>query len=243
MRKIQLVGVVLLALFALGALTATSAMASTLLAEWLLNGTAITTEVLIEGSGELLLEDTKAILGSAAAVLCSGIGVGWVGPNSLDWVSEVLNLNGEAISTTPLSGLSLECTPQTGCETNTSVLVWPIGLPYTSEVELVEQTGGPFFADIGRASTGGNAGWELTDCLVLGSPHEDECTTPEGAAELRLEGTTLLAIASAAFLELIGGRLALCTASGEETGLDSGEGSLTLSGGGELTASSETSVS
>jgi hypothetical protein len=241
MRKFQLLGVGLVALLALGMFTA-SASATFLLAKWLVNGVAVTAELLVEGSGELLLEDQKAVLGQPAAVLCSGIGVGWVGPNSLDWISEMLSLNGEAISTTPLSGLPLECTAQTGCETNTSVLVWLIGLPYTSEVELVEQTGGPYFADIGRASTGGNVGWEVTNCLVLGTAHEDECTSTEGASELKLEGTTLLAIASSAFLELIGGKPARCTASGAETGIIAGEGSLTLSGGGELTASSETSV-
>ena len=240
MRKVQLLGIVLLALFAFGVFTA-SAMATTLLAEWLVGGVSVTTELLVEMSGELLLEDTKVPVIGNATVLCSGIGVGWVGPNSLGWVSEVLSLNDEAISTTPLSGLSLECAAQAGCETSSVVLVWPVGLPYTSEVELVEQTGGPFFAALLNGSAGGNIGWEITSCLVLGISMEDECTAAGGAAELTLEGTTLLAIASLAFLELIGSKLALCTQSKEETGLAEGQGPFALSGGGELSASSETS--
>src|ERR1700691_2206326 len=108
MRKIQVLGVALLALFAFGALTAVSASATNtyLLAEWLLNGVAIglpANEInLVEIDGELLLEDTKAVLGSPAEVKCMGSLDGWVGLNSLGFTSEVLNTvgGGEAISTT-----------------------------------------------------------------------------------------------------------------------------------------------
>jgi len=70
MRKIQLLGVAALALFAFGAFTAVSANAANtyLLALWLFNGANVETELLVEISGELLLEDTKAILGTAAMV-------------------------------------------------------------------------------------------------------------------------------------------------------------------------------
>jgi hypothetical protein len=85
MRKIQLLGVAMVALFAFGALTAMSASAANvyLLAEWLVGGTAVTTQLLIEMSGELLMEDTKGALGAPLMVLCSLILDGWVGPNSL----------------------------------------------------------------------------------------------------------------------------------------------------------------
>jgi hypothetical protein len=236
-------GLALFALFAFGALTATSAMASTLLAEWLLNGAAITSENLVEIKGSLLLRDSKGILGSAAAVECRSFSFdGWVGPNSLDYVSEVLNAASEPIGSLT-SGLALSCEATEGCETNTKPSVYFLGLPWESEVALLEQTGGPFFADFLTKKGGGTIGLEIINCLVLGSAHEDECTTERGAAELKLEGTTLLLILSEAFTLLAGVKHSLCTASGEESGVFSGEGAFVVSGGGELTASSEISVS
>ena len=130
MKKSQVLGIALLALFAFGALTATSAMAVTLLAEWLVGGAAVTTELTTTTTGELLLEDTKVPIIGKASVLCSGIFDGWVGPNSLDFISEVLTSGGVAVSNAgTLTGESLTCTAQTGCETSTSPLVWPIGFP------------------------------------------------------------------------------------------------------------------
>ena len=241
MRKIQLLGVAMLALFAFGAFTAVSASAAYLLAEWLVGGAAVTTELLSEISGELLLEDTKGALGSPAMVLCSGILDGWVGPNSLGWISEILTLGGVAVSNTVLSGQALECTAQTACETNTTVLVWPIGLPSETEVELLEQTGGPLF----EVSTVKNQGFYISSCLVLGISAEDECTSTEGGtvAEMTLSGTTLVASVSTAIVELSGGKLGTCKNGGSETGVVEGSGTYALSGGGELTASSETSTS
>src|ERR1700683_4706672 len=122
MRKIRLLGITLLALCAFGALTAVSASAAFLLAEWLVGGVLVNSELLVEISGELLLEDSKGVLGAPAMALCSLTFTGWIGPNSLGWVSEVLNLEGTIISNTPLTGESLSCAPQTGCEKNTAAL-------------------------------------------------------------------------------------------------------------------------
>ena len=234
MRKMQLVGVAFLALFAFGALTATSATGATLLAEWLLKGSKVTAETLIEIKGGITFGDSKGILGSPAAVECSWSLDGWVGPNSLDYISEALNVASESIGV--LGGLALECTAKEGCETNTKPSVNFLGLPWESEVDLLEQTGGPFFADFLTKKGGGTLGVEITNCLVLGSAHEDECTTERGVAELRLEGTTLLFILSDAFTTLAGVKPMLCTASGEESGVIRGEEALSVS---ELSASSE----
>jgi len=151
----------------------------------------------------------------------------------------VLSLAGAAISNTPGSGESLNCPAQTGCETNTEALVWPVGFPAETEVELLEQTGGPFFEILSSKELG----WLITNCLVLGTAHEDECKTV-GFAQLSLEGTSLLGTFSIAVQELNEGKgHALCSASGEETGVAEGVGTYEPSGGGELTASSETSTS
>jgi hypothetical protein len=241
MKKFPLIVGALMAVCAFGVLTAASASAAFLLAECLLNGVAITSNDLVEISGELLLEDTGAP--AKPDVLCSGIFDGWVGPNSLDWVSEVLNLSKEAISTTPLSGLALLCTldVRSSCEASTETIdVYPVGLPWETEVELLEQTGGPFFIVLFFKAGGGKFGWETTNCLVFGVPATDECTTEQGAASLTLSGTTLVGHFSTEITELAGLTKANCTASStEHTGVVEGEGNFIVSGGGELSASSE----
>lgn len=233
----------MVALFAFGALTAMSASAANvyLLAEWLVGGAAVTTQLLVEISGELLLEDTKGALGSPAMVLCSGIFDGWIGPNSLGFISEVLSLTGVAISNAEtLTGESLNCTAQTACETNTTVLVWPLGLPTETEVELLEQTGGPFFVVLFLKKLG----YEITNCLVFGVSAEDSCTaTTTSAAELTLSGTSLMGSFSTAITTLNEFKNATCTNGGAETGVVEGSGTFTVEGGGELTASSESSIS
>ncbi len=100
---------------------------------------------------------------------------------------------------------------------------------------------GTFFAGLGKAKTG-EGGYEI-ECMksVIGAL-TDECKAGEGAGELTLEGTTLLGRGSEAFTELAGAKLANCSQGGTETGIVEGEGAITLSGGGELTASSESSV-
>jgi len=239
MRKIQVVSLALVAVFALSALTAASASAvTTLLALWLVGGIEVTSELLVEINGSLLLEDNKVPVIGKAAVLCSGTFDGWIGPNSLDWVSEVLNTAEEPISNTKLVGLALECTAQTGCETNTVVLVWPVGLPYETEVELIEPTSGPLFAVLFFPTQGTVLGYEISNCLVLSIAMEDECTSEKAAAELKLVGTKLFGVFSEASTLLAGEKLALCTQSKAETGIVEGEGEFLLLGGGEVSASS-----
>ena len=119
--------------------------------------------------------------------------------------------------------------------------MWPVDLPWESEVELLEQGSEAFFADYLTKVGGGKLGWEITNCLALGITREDECTTERGAVELQLEGATLLGVFSTAFTELTGLKNMLCTAENTETGVVEGEGTFLVAGGGELTASSEAS--
>jgi hypothetical protein len=241
MKRFKLLGIVMLAVFAFAAVLAASASAATfLLAEWLVGGTAVSTELLTESIGELLLEDTSTPLGKAD-VLCSGNLEGWVGPNSLDWISEVLSLSGGAAGNTGLSGTALVCVNQMNCE---EPLVWAAHLPWETEVELMEDTT-VFFADlILPHSGGGQPGWEVECMKSLIGPITDECTGPEGAvSELSLEGTTLLGNFSTAFTELAGIKLATCSLGGENSGIVEGSAPVILNEGGELTASSEGVVS
>jgi hypothetical protein len=239
MKRLGLLGGLLAAVFASGWLAAGPALAVTfLLAEWLVNGSAVTTELAVEYSGELELSDKKTLVGTAA-VLCSVILDGWVGVNSLAHVSEVLNLSGGAISSTPLTGTALSCTTQKGCETSSAPTVYPLNLPWEGEAELMEDSGS-FFAVL-LFGSGGNPGWEIT-CLVLGVSLTDECkpaSSGEAVAELILEGATLLANFSEAFTELSGAKLATCSQGGAESGETAGGSTIKLTGGGELSASSE----
>lgn len=240
MKKFQLVFVALLAVFAFSALSVEAASAVTfLLALWLVKSEAVTTALNVEAEGELLLEDIKgSILLGPAAVLCSGILMGTVNSESLDVISEVLTLTGGAVSTTPLSGTGLTCENELECP---SPKVWAVNLPWDTEVELVEETGGPFFAIlILPHAGGGNPGWEV-ECFGV----EDTCTATEGAALLSLEGSTLLGGFEEAFRELVGAPLATCTRGGANSGVvesDPPEGAIKLVGSTEeLTASSEMS--
>jgi hypothetical protein len=72
---------------------------------------------------------------------------------------------------------------------------------------------------------------------------EDQCTTTQRVSELTLEGTTLLETFSTTITVLAGAELTTCTQGGVKSGVVEGEGLIVLNGGGELTASSETSVS
>jgi hypothetical protein len=239
MGRLRLVGAVLAVAFVFSLFASASASAvSFSLAEWLVNGSPVTSELLTETTGEFLLEDSKAF-GGKASVLCSGSLDGWVGPNSLGWISELLTLAGVAVSTIALSGTPLECTAQAGCEVGTKPKVWATNLGWEAEAELMVQGTEVFFVNlILPHAGGGNPGWEI-ECTVIGIKFVDECTAAESIAELKLEGATLLEKFSKAFSELAVVKLANCSMGGTESGVVEGEDSVILSGGGALSVSSE----
>jgi hypothetical protein len=201
----------------------------------------VTTELATQTTGEFLLEDNKTLVGKAM-ILCGAILDGSVNANALGTIKEMLNLAGEAISSTPLTGLALECTAQEGCETGSAPKVWPVGLGWETEVTLMEYTSN-YFAILYLPHSGSTKTGLEIECLVLGVVFSDECTGPEGISELSLEGTSLLEKPSVAFTELAEIKLLSCTQGGSESGALEGENTITLNGGGELTASSEGSIS
>jgi len=238
MKRFQVVGVTLFALLAFGVLTVASASAANtvtfLLALWLVNGEEVLTELLTEVTGELLLEDTAL----KAAVVCSGILDGWVGPESLDYVSEVLSLNGGVV-TQSLGATPILCLAEAGCaSTGETPNVWPVDLPWETEVELIEETE-PVF--VGFAVLLLNTpGWEV-ECTILGVKSSDECKGPEGVAQLILNGTVSEGVFTKEFTELALVELGTCSLGGAKTGLVEGKGAYKLIG--ELAASSESVVS
>jgi hypothetical protein len=242
MKRLRFVGVgaALLAVLAMSAMAlASSASATTfLLAFWAVGGTDITTTMLTEATGELLLENEKSVAGRASVQKCSGILDGFVGGNSADDVTELLTLAGVGVGHTPLMGTGITCELELICESSSKV--WAVHLPWLSEVELWEQGTESGFVDLilphAGASGSENPGWYV-ECKTSLLTVSEECTTAEGVAEKKNIVTGVEDVFSKAFTELMGAKLALCSGNNEETGVVEGTG-LTTTGGGVLSVSS-----
>jgi hypothetical protein len=241
MRKFQWFGIAVLAvlLFAVGVASSASAAVTFLLAEWLINGKSVTEgqAVSVESTGTLLLEDLKTLLG-ASSVECTGTLMGWVGPDGLDLISEVLNAEKEPVSSTKLSGTPLICKTEKTCE---EALVWPLNLGWETLLELWEQGGESGFVDLILPESG-NPGWYVLCEKTITKP-VDECTAETGntgVVSLGLSGTTLTGSFSEAFTLLMEEPLAFCTQSKEKSGVVESVGAATLtSTEGTLGAASE----
>lgn len=180
MKKVQIIGLALFAVFAFStaAVTSSAFALEYVLASWLVNGKSITKAegaLPSEGKGELLLEDVT----KKGAIVCSGILDGTIGPESLDEITKVLNLSTVEIG--ELTGKGLECKGQTTCETGSEA--WPAGLPWLTELELMEPEG-TWWVLIFKA------GYHVL-CLALGGLINEEvsCTAAEGAATQALNVT------------------------------------------------------
>ncbi len=141
MRKIQLLGMVLVAMFAFSAFISSSAFAAEFeLAQWLVGspGAKITAALASDTLGELTLLNDE----NGGGMLCSGLFEGTVGPESADEITMVYNLAGTLIEeldgTTAAGGVSCVESKET-CETGSEV--WPVNLPWKTELELNTVTG------------------------------------------------------------------------------------------------------
>jgi hypothetical protein len=284
MKRFQVSAIALFAVFALGAVSTSSAMAgeeetmrcapkseglwglqtsiyecaeelatanspwelvSFLLAEWLVEGKEVTTTLLVEAIGELLLEDKKAALGIKAMILCSGIVDGTIGPNGEGEIIEILSLSGTTIPRSPLEGTGLLCSGQEGCTTGTeNDQAWAVGLPFKGLLELMEEESPTLyqgFVGLGFAAGGaGLPGWYISCQTALGTS-EDECTDQEGVIEASNGTGAVIGEDSEAFTLLSGVKLASCTASSEaETGVLDGRGELKIAGSSEILSVSST---
>jgi hypothetical protein len=226
MKRFRLagVGVAVLVVLALSAMAVASTASATafLLAEWLENGGVISETMLVETTGELLLENTSApVLNEAAAVKCSGILVGDVGVDGADDVTEALNLLKEAISSTPLKELALLCPNEKNCE---SSKVWPVGMPWLALLELWEigaESG--FVILLTSQKAGTDIGWYI-ECKVLAITTGEMCTTVESAAQAKNVALGVEATFSEGFTELMGLELAFCSGNEAKTGVVEGSG-------------------
>jgi hypothetical protein len=215
MKRNHVLGVVLLAMLACGVVTASASAVTFLLAIWLFNGSPVTVALLVEIPVVREFINTNAGgLGVVSKVSCSEIIVGWVGPEGLDFASEVLTLSGVLVSSTELVGKTRECTNSSNCE---NPQVWPDGVPEETVAELMVDGTEEFFDDL----------WFLdgsyVECTVLGFKIAELCSAAETAVELKNEATGVDTTFSDAFQTLAGLKLAIC-GSGGETGEINGLG-------------------
>jgi len=235
MKRFHLMLAALLALFAVSAVAVSAASAvEFLLALWLEGGSPVTSILLVESEGELELTGLNAgNLKIKVKVLCSGILDGWVGPESLDFISELLVLGGtRAIPTATLTGEALLCTNIENC---TEPEVWA-DVPFESEVELMVDGAETFFVDLLF-----KAGYYV-QCLVAGVTIAELCEQTEanpGIVKLTNEANgTVDGEFLDSFQTLGGGVLGTCTLGGAESSEVSGLG-ITLETGVSLSVSSE----
>lgn len=111
------------------------------------------------------MEDTSL----DADILCSGSFEGTIGPGAAGTITKVIDLEGKD---------PLNCTKETLCEMEL-VLVEARNLPWKTEIVL-KTIGGvsEYIEEISNAT--GNAGYLLTECLVLGISTSDECVGGSG---------------------------------------------------------------
>jgi hypothetical protein len=170
MKKIQLVGLVLVAVFAISAMVASSAFAES---EWLLNAEPITSAIATEAPGTLKLEDSATGTGK---ITCVGNFVGTVGPGSADTISTVLGKTSTEVA--PINCESVSCASKLA-------ELSPINLPWSTKVELSGTLEWDHF--LGTDSGAKEPGYSLK-CTVLGIPITDVCTGLAGAALSNVTG-------------------------------------------------------
>ena len=226
MKKFYAVMLMLFAVIAFGAVVAGSASAETTLgAEWLENGSAITTTKASETVGALLLEDKTV----KAAVICHGSLDGTVGATGQDEITEVLNVAKEAVST--LGNLALlgtgsklpDCETETGCAEGTAaspIEVWPVGLPWKTQLFTMENGS---VLDLIE-----NFGYEML-CLVLSINAEDACSAADTNLLVQNNAAGDASTPSGSVAE----PLANCTLGGAESGVNQtvGESKINLVSG------------
>jgi len=156
MRKIHIVGLALVAMFAFSAVSVATATAATKV--WLVDGAAIAKNEPVdsEATGEgLLLVDTKGgLFGERVDLDCTGKDEGTVTTTGTGTVTAIT---------------SIVCkTLEGGCPSPAAA---PVHLPWTSELIL---SGANFRATI--KGTGGEPGWNVTCSGIV----EDECVAKAG---------------------------------------------------------------
>lgn len=173
MKKIQLLGVALVAICALSAFTSSAFALEFTSAEWLEGGVAITAAKAANTEGELLFENTSV----GAAILCSGLFEGTVGAGGADTVTKVFNLSATAIEELDEKGeKGIACTSVKLCEGTPEI--WPVNLPFKTTLQL-DTTEEKWF-DLVEENVNKKFAAYLIKCKVLGVSVEELCEAVSG---------------------------------------------------------------
>jgi hypothetical protein len=158
MKRIRIIGLTLVAVFAITAVVASSASAL----QWLINGRSIAAPVAVKSSsvGSLLLADLAAT-GGSTAILCTGTDEGTVGPGNKDSITKIT-----------ATGCSFESGKNGVCEASKPVTAGALHLPWTTELLTV----GGKTRDM-LTGTGGNVGWKVECTVAKIFKVSDECTS------------------------------------------------------------------
>jgi hypothetical protein len=136
MKKLHVVLMALAAVFAFSAVLAGSASAEvTLLAEWLVKGLGVAAGAsFASSSGEELTFGHLGLL----ELKCSFFLDGLVEADGVGVIESALNLAGELISGTALTGLALACKSLAMCENTADLELWLINMPWLTLTYLME---------------------------------------------------------------------------------------------------------
>jgi hypothetical protein len=165
MRKIHLLGLALVAVFAFGAMTAASAFAEVGM-EWLLHEEAVTAETAVGAimtEGLLELTDLKVPIFGSATVDCEGLGEGTIGPNGKDLITSIVDKEGKN---------PLKCTGVKTCEGATEVV--PLDLPWETQIILNGTEPRDELLQAGK----GEPGYEVVNCKTSLGTQKDDCSGP-----------------------------------------------------------------
>ncbi len=157
MRRIRMLGLMMVAVFALSATAASTASAL----QWLDNGNPISEPILVLSLGTLLLADLAAT-GGATAIVCHGVNHGTVGPKDRDLI---------------LSITAKSCAwEKTGaCKATPVPTPVAVHLPWVTRLLTVNGA----TRDMIESSGNGTPGWSVTCSTILGEV-TDECTSTTG---------------------------------------------------------------
>jgi hypothetical protein len=223
MRKTYLLGLVLVAMLAFSAVSAVTASAEPAL--WAVDGVSVTSLVPVDTEGLLFLTDLKAPFVGSAEVHCE-VGIvldGSVGPEGEDEVTEVL-LNG-------VKSELVTCKPIKGCEAGMEVDVLPLGLPWLTQLELMEVGGVTLILDKLLNNGTIEAGYAIDEgCLVLGIDTKDSCKGPTSAD---IENMPAELDVLAIYGEAVESEKTVCEVGGVGSGDVAGEGLTLLTGANE----------
>jgi len=167
MKRIKMLGLMVVAVFALSAVAASTASAL----QWLDNGLPITVPILVLSTGTLLLADL-ASLGGGTSLTCEGDNHGTVGPGALDLT----------ISITPLN-CSFE--KAGGCKAGTIPTVRAVNLPWHTLLLTVAGVTRDMILPDGN----GHPGWLVLCENILGGESHDVCTSLTGDPKITNNAT------------------------------------------------------